>query len=332
MILVTGGAGFIGSNLHAALAARGHETVVVDRLRAGAAGKWRNLRHHPPSRLLPPEQLDGFLGSRPPIEMVFHLGAVSSTTADDGDLVWASNVSLSQRLFAWCAQHQARLVYASSAATYGDGGQGFEDDPATLPDLHPLNLYGWSKHAFDLQVARATGPRPVQCAGLKFFNVYGPNEYHKGAMISVVKVKFDEVASGRRPTLFRADPTVANLTAAGPAGAPGSQARDFVWVGDVVDVLLWLLDTPDVSGLFNLGTGTARSYLDLAHAVCGAAGVTPDIEFVDMPARLHGQYQAFTQAPMARLRAAGYAGQFTPLEAGIGRYVSHHLSRTDPYL
>ncbi len=326
MILVTGGAGFIGSNLHAALAARGHETVVVDRLRAGAAGKWRNLRHHPPSRLLPPDQLDGFLASRPPVEMVFHLGAVSSTTADDGDLVWASNVALSQRLFDWCAQHGARFVYASSAATYGDGGRGFEDDPAALPGLRPLNLYGWSKHAFDLQVTRAAGPRPPQCAGLKFFNVYGPNEYHKAAMTSVVKVKYDEIAAGRRPTLFQADPTSTE------PGTAGSQARDFVWVGDVVDVLLWLLETPGVSGLFNLGTGVARSYLDLAHAVCAAAGVAPDIEFVDMPARLHGQYQAFTQAPMARLRAAGYAGQFTPLEAGIGRYVSHHLSQTDPYL
>ena len=327
MILVTGGAGFIGSNLHAALAARGQETVVIDRLRAGAAGKWRNLRHHPPSRLIAPDQLDGFLASRPPVEMVFHLGAVSSTTADDGDLVWASNVGLSQMLFAWCAEHRARLVYASSAATYGDGSRGFEDDPVGLPLLRPLNLYGWSKHAFDLQVARARGPLPPQCAGLKFFNVYGPNEYHKGAMISVVKVKYDEVASGRRPTLFRADPTAAER-----AVAPGSQARDFVWVGDVVDVLLWLLDTPGVSGLFNLGTGIARSYLDLAHAVCAAAGVAPDIEFIDMPQRLHGQYQAFTQAPMARLRAAGYGGQFTPLEAGIDRYVNHHLSRTDPYL
>lgn len=326
MILVTGGAGFIGSNLHAALAARGHETVVVDRLRAGTAGKWRNLRHHPPSRLIPPEQLDGFLASQPPVEVVFHLGAVSSTTADDGDLVWASNVSLSQHLFAWCAERRARFIYASSAATYGDGSQGFEDDPATLPELRPLNLYGWSKHAFDLHVARKAGPRPPQCVGLKFFNVYGPNEYHKGAMISVVKVKYDEVASGRRPTLFRADPTSAKS-----ATAPGGQARDFVWVGDVVDVLMWLLDTPGVSGLFNLGTGTARSYLDLAHAVCAAAGVAPDIAFVDMPARLHGQYQAFTQAPMARLRAAGFAGQFTPLEAGVGRYVNRYLSRTDPY-
>ncbi len=321
MILVTGGAGFIGSNLHSSLVGRGHETVVVDRLRAGSPGKWRNLRRHPPSRLLAPEQLDGFLATEPPVAMVFHMGAVSSTMADDGDLVWSSNVALSQRLFEWCARRGARFVYASSAATYGDGGQGFDDDPAALPALRPLNLYGWSKHAFDRHVASA-GARPAQCVGLKFFNVYGPNEYHKAEMVSVVKVKHDELAAGRRPTLFRSlDPAVPS----------GHQARDFVWVGDVVDVLLWLLDTPGVSGLFNLGTGTARSYLDLAQAVCAAAGAPPEIEFVDMPERLRGQYQSFTQAPMARLRAAGYAGQFTPLEAGIDRYVRDYLRQTDPY-
>ena len=160
----------------------------------------------------------------------------------------------------------ARLVYASSAATYGDGSAGFADDMAALSALRPLNLYGWSKHAFDLQVARilAAGRlRPPQWAGLKFFNVYGPNEYHKGSMISVVKVKYDEVAAGRAPRLFRSDQ--AEL-------ADGEQRRDFIWVGDVVDVLLWLLDTPEASGIFNVGTGQARSYRDLARAVCAAAG------------------------------------------------------------
>ncbi|MCW3476026.1 ADP-glyceromanno-heptose 6-epimerase [Limobrevibacterium gyesilva] len=324
MILVTGGAGFIGSNLHAALAGRGLETVVVDRLRA--EGKWRNLAHHPPARLVPPEALDDFLATHPPLEMVFHLGAVSSTTATDGDLVWASNVELSLRLWRWCAVRRVRFVYASSAATYGDGAAGFDDDMAALGRLQPLNLYGWSKHAFDLQVARMVGvgqPRPPQWAGLKFFNVYGPNEYHKGGMISVVKVKHDEVLAGKAPRLFRSDR--ADL-------ADGQQRRDFIWVGDVVAVLLWLLDTPDVSGLFNLGTGTARSYLDLAHAVCSAAGAAPQVEFVDMPDRLRGQYQSFTQAAMERLRAAGYPGQFTPLEEGVTRYVRDFLRQPDPYL
>jgi ADP-L-glycero-D-manno-heptose 6-epimerase len=325
MILVTGGAGFIGSNLQAALMRRGHETIVVDWL--GDDGKWRNLATHPPVRLIPPNELDTFLDSRPPLEMVFHLGAISATTATDGDLTWATNVELSRRLWEWCADRGVRLVYASSAATYGDGQRGFEDDP-TLPaleQLRPLNLYGWTKHAFDLQVARNLAlhqPRPPQWVGLKFFNVYGPNEYHKGRMISVVKVKYDEVAAGGPARLFRSD--VPNL-------ADGAQARDFIWVGDVVDVMLWLLDTPGVSGLFNLGTGRARSYLDLAHAVCDAAGLPRRVEFIDMPEALHGQYQSFTQAPMERLRAAGYAGQFTPLEDGVRRYVQDYLAAGDPY-
>ncbi len=327
MILVTGGAGFIGSNLHAALYRRGLETVVVDRLRDGGpgGGKWRTRGRHPPARLIPPDALEDFLVGHPPLEMVFHLGAISATTATDGDLAWATNVELPLRLWRWCAARGVRFVYASSAATYGDGAAGFDDDIAALALLRPLNLYGWTKHAFDLQVARmlaAGQPRPPQWAGLKFFNVYGPNEYHKGGMISVVKVKYDEVARGLAPRLFRSDR--ADL-------ADGAQMRDFIWVGDVVDVLLWLLDTPAASGLFNLGTGVARSYLDLAHAVCAAAGVAPAVEFIDMPAALRGQYQSYTRAAMDRLRAAGYAGQFTTLEDGIARYVRGHLATPDPY-
>lgn len=326
MILVTGGAGFIGSNLQAALVRRGHETVIMDWL--GNAGKWRNLAAHPPARVIPPSDLDAFLESRPALEMVFHMGAISETTATDADLTWGTNVELSRRLWEWCADRGVRLVYASSAATYGDGTQGFEDDcslPA-LQGLRPLNLYGWTKHAFDLLVAQrlaAKQPRPPQWAGLKFFNVYGPNEYHKNRMISVIKVKHDELAAGEPARLFRSD--VAGL-------ADGAQARDFIWVGDVVDVMLWLLDTPSVNGLFNVGTGQARSYLDMAHAVCDAAGLPRRVAFIDMPANLRGQYQSFTQAPMHRLRAAGYPGQFTPLEEGVRRYVQDYLTREDPYL
>ena len=318
MILVTGGAGFIGSNLQAALAARGLRTVVVDTL--GHADKWRNLATHPPFRLLPPDGLDGFLATHPPLDAVFHLGAISETTATDGDLVWRTNVALSWRLWEWCARHRTRFIYASSAATYGDGAAGFEDGLDALDQLRPLNLYGWSKHVFDLRVRDALAggePAPPQWAGLKFFNVFGPNEYHKGPMISVVKVKYDEAAAGRTPTLFRSD----------RAGlADGAQQRDFIWVGDVVEVLLWLLDTPGVSGLFNLGTGTARTYLDLAHAVCDACGRPREVEFVPMPAALAGTYQSFTEARMDRLRQAGYPGQFTPLEDGVRQYVQRHLA------
>ncbi len=325
MIMVTGGAGFIGSNLHAALVERGHETVVVDRLRAN--GKWRNLGKHPPSRLLPPDELEDFLATHPPLEMLFHLGAVSDTTASDGDVAWAVNVELPLRLWRWCAARQVRFVYASSASTYGDGALGFDDDGSVdyLERLRPLNLYGWTKHAFDLRIARmlaAGQPRPPQWAGLKFFNVFGPNEYHKRGMVSVVKVKHDEIREGLAPRLYRSDQ---------PDIEDGAQRRDFIWVGDVVDVMLWLRDSPEASGLFNVGTGHARSYRDLAHAVCDAAGVERRIEFVDMPDALRGQYQSFTEAGIARLRASGYAGQFTPLEEGVRRYVQDYLVQPDPY-
>ena len=320
MILVTGGAGFIGSNLQAALAQRGLETIVVDSL--GCKGKWRNLAKHAPDRIIHPDGLDAFLETRPALEMVFHLGAVSSTSATDGDHTWATNVELSRRLWMWCAEREVRFIYASSASTYGDGANGFDDDGnlAALERLRPLSLYSWTKHAFDLSVARRLAvarERPPQWVGLKFFNVYGPNEYHKGSMISVVKVKYDEIAAGGPARLCRSEV---------PGLPDGQQARDFIWVGDVVDVMQWLFDNPGVNGLFNLGTGRARTYLDLAHAVCDAAGKPRAVEFIDTPAALKRQYQSFTQAPMGRLRAAGYSGQFTPLEDGVRRYVQQHLA------
>jgi ADP-L-glycero-D-manno-heptose 6-epimerase len=322
-IVITGGSGFIGSFLQAELVARGHDTVIVDWL--GSEDKWRNIGTHPPSRIVSPDALEAFLAEKPRIDAVFHLGAISETTATDGDLVWSTNVALSNRLWEWCVRHSVRLIYASSAATYGNGHAGFDDDPASLAALRPLNLYGWSKHVFDLGVlsrVQRGEPAPPQWVGLKFFNVYGPNEYHKGKMISVVKVKYDEIASGKAASLFRSC----------EAGMPdGAQRRDFIWVGDVVDVMLWLLDHPEVNGLYNLGTGTARTYLDLAHAVCDAAEVERRVDFVEMPAALRGQYQSFTQANMSRLRAAGYTREFTSLEAGIGLYVREYLQSSSRY-
>ena len=258
--------------------------------------------------------------------MVFHLGAVSATTASDADLVWETNVALSRRLWDWCSAQGVRFVYASSAATYGDGAAGFSDAPESLGRLRPNSLYGWSKHVFDCQLAAilaAGGVPPPQWAGLKFFNVYGPNEYHKGSMISVVKVQHDEVAAGQSPRLFRSN---------SPGVADGEQRRDFIWVGDVVDVMLWLLDRPEISGLFNLGSGRARTYRDLADAVCLANGAAPSVTFVDMPEPLQAQYQSFTEADMRRLRQAGYAGQFVSLEDGVGRYVRNYLSGSEMYV
>jgi len=324
MILVTGGAGFIGSNLHAALVKRGERCVISDRL--GTEGKWRNLQRHPPLRIVRPEALDAYLATGPDISAVVHLGAISATTTNDGDLVWETNVELSWRLWTWCAAHAVRFIYASSASTYGDGAHGFDDDPALLTRLQPLNLYGWSKHAFDLRVAASIErgeTAPPQWAGLKFFNVYGPNEYHKGPMISVVKRKYEEVAAGLPARLFRSTH---------PGVPDGGQKRDFVWVGDVVDVILWLLDHPEVTGLYNVGTGLARSYLDLAHAVCAAAGRPPRVEFTPMPEALQAHYQNFTEARVTRLREAGYPGQFTPLEDGVRRYVQSYLAGPELYV
>ncbi len=325
MYLVTGGAGFIGSNLVAALCARGAEVMVVDRL--GSDDKWRNLAKHPIAGLLPPEGLADFLASPPPLAAVLHMGAISETTATDADLVVASNLTLPLRLWDACAARGIPFLYASSAATYGDGGQGFEDDEtaAGLARLRPLNLYGWSKHAFDRRVqdllARGA-PRPPQWAGLRFFNVYGPNEFHKGGQASVVLHKFRQIMKGEPATLFRSDRQ---------GVADGEQQRDFVHVDDCVDVMLWLLDNPGVSGLFNIGSGRARSFLDLARAIYAALGSVPDIRFIDMPANLRGKYQYFTEAPMAKLRAAGYPGQATPLEEGVRRYVRDFLAQPDPY-
>ena len=324
MILVTGGAGFIGSVLQARLFARGIETVVCDRL--GSDGRWRNLARHPPARLVAPEALDGFLASNPPLDAVAHLGAVSETTARDADLTWNTNVALSEHLLDWCAAREVPFLYASSAATYGDGSSGFDDDPARLDTLRPLNLYGWTKHVFDLRVAarrRAGRPMPPQCAGLKFFNVYGPNEYHKGSMISVVHRLSDAVGAGAAARLFRSD----------RAGlADGAQSRDFIHVDDVVAVMLFLLDHRSVSGLFNVGTGIDRTYGDVARAVCRAHGVPERIEFIDMPDALRGHYQSYTRAAIGRLRDAGYDADFLSVEEGIGRYVRDHLVRPDPYV
>ena len=327
MIVITGGAGFIGSNLAAALTERGAGDIVVcDWL--GHGDKWRNLAKHEIADFVSPEGLFTFLDlNESRVQAIVHLGAVTSTTETDGDLTIRSNFELSLSLWRWCSEQRVRFIYASSAATYGDGAQGFDDDgsPQGLAKLRPLNLYGWSKHAFDRRVARlvaAGGPQPPQWAGLKFFNVYGPNEYHKGGMRSVAVQIYETVAAGRPATLFRSHRADV---------ADGGQMRDFIWVGDCVDVMLWLFDNRAVSGLFNLGTGAARSFADLAAAVFLALGKKPDIRYIDTPAELREKYQYFTQATMTRLHAAGYGAPFASLEEGVARYVREYLSAADPY-
>jgi ADP-L-glycero-D-manno-heptose 6-epimerase len=325
MLLVTGGAGFIGSNVVAALNDAGHADVVVCDV-LGHDGKWRNLAKRQLADVVPPAELSDWLKGRK-LDAVIHLGAISETTATDGDLVVETNFRFSLKLLDWCTANATPLIYASSAATYGDGAQGFADDPsvAALKQLRPMNLYGWSKHLFDMAVASRVerGEKlPPQWAGLKFFNVFGPNEYHKGTMMSVLARRFDDVRSGRVVQLFKSHRE---------GIADGDQRRDFIYVDDVVRVVMWLLATPKVSGLFNVGTGTARSFKDLMLSAYGALGAKPNIEYIDMPEAIRGSYQYFTEAKVDRLRLAGYNGGFTSLEDAVKLYVKGYLDTADRF-
>jgi ADP-L-glycero-D-manno-heptose 6-epimerase len=325
MLLVTGGAGFIGSNLVAALNDAGRADVTVCDL-LGHDGKWRNLAKRRLADIVPPAQLADWLQGRR-LDAVIHLGAISDTTATDGDLVIESNFRLPMRLLDWCTANATPFIYASSASTYGDGAQGFRDDPSisALKTLRPMNLYGWSKHLFDMAVAER-GARaeklPPQWAGLKFFNVFGPNEYHKGAMMSVLARRFDDIRDGRPVQLFKSHRD---------GVADGDQRRDFIYVDDAVRVMMWLLATPSVSGLFNVGTGKARSFKDLMQAAYAALGARPNIQYIDMPEQIRGSYQYFTQSDVDRLSAAGYNGGFTALEDAVDAYVKGFLDSADRF-
>ncbi|MGB0631841.1 MAG: ADP-glyceromanno-heptose 6-epimerase [Alphaproteobacteria bacterium] len=327
MIIVTGGAGFIGSYLVKELEARGMRDIVVCDL-LGSDDKWKNIAKRELADILPPDDLPAFLNDNAAdIETVFHMGAISATTERDADLIVRSNIRLSLDLWNWCAANDTALVYASSAATYGDGAQGFEGDDTIngLAKLRPMNAYGWSKHAFDRRIVRIVsenGPRPPHWAGLKFFNVYGPNEYHKGGMISVALKNYREIGENGKAVLFRSH---------NPDYPDGGQKRDFVWVGDCVDIALWLSDNPSAQGIFNVGTGEARTFEDLALSVFSAMGRDPDIEFVDTPEAIRDRYQYFTQADMSRLHSAGYDRAATLLEDGVGQYVRDYLMAEDPY-
>jgi ADP-L-glycero-D-manno-heptose 6-epimerase len=325
MFLVTGGAGFIGSNIVAALNDAGCSDVVVNDV-LGSGSKWRNLAKRRLADVVPPAALFRWLDSRK-LDAVIHMGAISDTTATDADAVMENNFRLSLALLDWCAASRTPFLYASSAATYGDGSAGFEDDwsPEALERLRPMNLYGWSKHLFDRVIADRFGRRaglPPQWAGLKFFNVFGPNEYHKERMASVVCRVFDDATSGKPVRLFKSHRQDI---------ADGDQRRDFIYVDDVVAVVRWLLETPSVCGIFNVGTGTARSFRDMILAMFRALKREPRIEYIDMPPEIRDKYQYFTQAGVERLRKAGYNGGFTPLEDAVSRYVTGYLDAADRY-
>ena len=328
IIVVTGGAGFIGSNILAGRESRGGMRLVCCDV-FGEGDKWRNVAKRQLHDVVPPARLADWLCGPDASEVgaIVHMGARSDTTARDVDAVMAQNFAFSRMLWDWTARRGVPFVYASSAATYGDGQAGFDDDPspAALARLRPLNPYGWSKHLFDRFVAAEVAAgrrRPPHWAGLKFFNVYGPNEYHKGPQRSVAHQIHPVAARGDAFALFKSHR---------PGIADGGQMRDFVWVGDCVHVTLWLLDNPQASGLFNVGSGRARSFLDMARAVYAACDRNASIVFRDMPEELRAHYQYFTQARLDRLRAVGYAWPFTELEDGVARYVRGHLATPDPY-
>ena len=316
LIVVTGGAGFIGSNIVLHLAKSGERVVVCDLFRSGE--KWRNIASARLYDIVRPNNLSEWLTRhRDKVAVIVHMAAVSSTTEKDVDKFVETNIRLTLDLWNWCAAHSVRLIYASSAATYGDGRAGFSDEQSrsALAALRPLNAYGWSKHVVDRRVVDdvARGhATPRQWAGLKFFNVYGPNEAHKGSMQSLVSKIFPTVKAGEPITLFKSHD---------PRYSDGGQQRDFMYVKDCVAVVSWLLRHPETSGLFNVGTGTARSFLDLVSAVGAAIGCTPNIRFIDTPEELRAQYQYFTRADITKLRRAGFEAAFYSLEDGVRDYL-----------
>ena len=316
MIIVTGGAGFIGSALVAGLNRLGRDDVlIVDIL--GEDAKFKNLVNLRFADYVEADDFLDMLGSDEidwDVEAVIHMGACSDTTETDCSYLVNNNYAYTKVLANWAVQKGIRFIYASSAATYGDGSAGFKDDENELDKLRPLNMYGFSKHMFDLW-ARRTGLLD-KIAGLKYFNVFGPNEYHKGKMRSFVIKAYEQIA----------DRGGVNLFASGRSDyADGEQKRDFLYIKDAVDMTLFFLERPELGGIFNIGAGKARTWNDLAGAVFSAMGEEAQISYIDMPDELRDKYQYFTEADITKLRAAGYDKEITSLEDAITDYVQNYL-------
>jgi ADP-L-glycero-D-manno-heptose 6-epimerase len=322
-VLVTGGAGFIGSALVWALNRRGCDNIVVCDI-LGTNEKWRNLASlrfadYVEAEALLPRLQSGALGK---FDLILHLGACSSTTETDASYLIRNNYEFTKDLCAWSIANKARFVYASSGATYGDGSAGMEDDESKLDTLRPLNMYGCSKHLFDLHAKRAGVLEKI--VGLKYFNVFGPNEDHKGDMRSLVHKSFAQVQNENVIRLFKSHRQDFR---------DGEQKRDFLYVKDAVAMTLHLAANKKAGGLFNIGSGEARTWLDLAGAVFAALGKKPKIEFIEMPEAIRDKYQYFTQADISKLRAAGYREKITSLENAVADYVKNYLvpdKRLDP--
>ncbi len=313
--IVTGGAGFIGSNVVAALNARGvKDILVVDDLNHPL--KKRHLERLSYAQYMDKGDLRPALrrGEFADVKSVFHLGACSSTTEQDEAYLADNNTAYTKELAEWCLAGGRRFIYASSASTYGAGGLGYSDDEALIPQLKPLNLYGKSKQAFDMIALQAGWLDKI--VGLKFFNVFGPNEDHKGSMRSVIHKSYGQIMQTGKMGLFKSYH---------PDYPDGGQVRDFVYVKDVVAVILWFLDHPDKNGIFNCGTGHARSWVDLVRSVFAAMGREPNIEFIEMPEELRDHYQYFTEADLTKLRAAGCDHEFMTLESAIDDYVKNYI-------
>ena len=317
-ILVTGGAGFIGSALVWALNARGVDDIVVcDLLQSDE--KWRNLVPLRFSEYVEGPALRSRLAQSPgafgKFSAVFHLGACSATTERDASYLVDNNTGFTRELAAWALSTGARFVYASSAATYGDGAEGMDDRNPALERLRPLNMYGYSKHLFDLHARRLGWLDRI--VGLKYFNVYGPNEAHKGDMRSVVAKAHVQIRESGKLGLFKSyDPKYPD----------GGQMRDFLYVKDAVEMTLHFAEKgASSSGLYNIGSGEANTWLTLAGAIFGALGLQPNIEFIDMPEALRAKYQYFTKADIAKLRATGYERPMTPLSDAVSDYVRNYL-------
>ncbi|MDR3210451.1 MAG: ADP-glyceromanno-heptose 6-epimerase [Planctomycetota bacterium] len=324
MYIVTGGAGFIGSAMVWKLNREGISDIcIVDRLRKGP--KWRNLPGLSFTDIVSPEEfldrLDRSKGLPPTTQAVIHLGACSSTTEADADYLLQNNFQFSRELAEAALARKTRFLVASSAAVYGAGEQGYADHPDNFPRLRPLNMYGYSKLLFD-SWAKQSGILD-RLASLRFFNVYGPNEYHKGDMASMVFKAYGQIRKTGRIRLFKSYRD---------DFADGEQKRDFVYVKDVVEVMWWLLNHPEANGVFNIGSGVAESWNELAAAVFSAIEAPPSIEYVEMPASVRHQYQYLTQADMTALRQAGYQGEFRRLHDGVSDYINLHLDRSDPYI
>lgn len=317
-ILVTGAGGFIGSALVHALNLRGLSQIVTTDL-LGTDEKWRNLAPLAFEDFIPANDFLADISRDPErhgrFAAVFHLGACSSTTVTDADFVLRNNFSYTKTLCRWALSTGARFVYASSAATYGDGSAGMDDKAADLSRLRPLNLYGYSKHLFDLHAWRE-GFLP-DIVGIKYFNVFGPNEYHKGDMRSLVCKAHEEILRTGRIRLFKSHR---------PDYADGCQMRDFIYVKDAVEMTLHLAETQTAGGLYNIGSGTARTWLDLARALFSAIGREPSIEFFDMPESIRHQYQYHTCADISKLHSTGYQKPVTTLEEAIRDYAVHYLA------